>query len=88
MEKYDLEKRTEQFASDCRKLIRAIKKDIANIEDCKQLARASASVAANYIETNEAVGKKDRVFKARLCRRESKESKLFLTLLQTNNKDL
>lgn len=81
MGKYDLEERTARFAENCRRLIRSVEKDISNIEDCKQLARASASVAANYIEVNEAISKKDRVFKARLCRRESKESALFLGLI-------
>ena len=88
MAKYDLEDRTARFAENCRKLIRHLEKDISNVEDCKQLARASASVAANYIEVNEAISKRDRIFKARLCRRESKESKLFLTLIFTADSEL
>jgi four helix bundle protein len=88
MGNYDLKERTERFAVKCRNLIRALEKDTANEEDCKQLARASGSVAANYIELNEAVGKKDRIFKARLCMRESKESRLWLSLMHTCNKEL
>jgi len=34
-------------------------KSIANIEDGKQLIKASGSVGANYIEANESLGKKD-----------------------------
>jgi four helix bundle protein len=78
---YDLEERTEQFAKDCRVLVRALPKDIANVEDGKQLVRASGSVAANYIEANEAISKKDFAFRIKICRKESKESRLWLKLL-------
>jgi four helix bundle protein len=80
-EVYDLEERTRIFASECRVLIRKIPLDIANREDGKQLARASVSVAANYIEANEHLSKKDFVFRIRVCKKESKESKLWLNLL-------
>ncbi len=55
--------------------------DISNREDCRQLTRASGSVAANYIEANEHLSKKDFVFRIRVCKKESKESKLWLNLL-------
>lgn len=66
---YDLEQRTEIFANDCRKLIRKIPMDVANREDSKQLTRASGSVAANYIEANEHLSKKDFVFRIRVCKK-------------------
>jgi four helix bundle protein len=56
---YDLEVRTRQFAKDCSILVRGMAKDIPNVEDGKQLVRASGSVAANYIEANESLSKKD-----------------------------
>lgn len=56
--KYNLEERTQKFASDCRRFIKLIPKTTSNIEDCKQLARSSGSVAANYIEANESLSKK------------------------------
>jgi four helix bundle protein len=78
---YDLEERTYKFAIDCRKLIRKMPKTVTNVEDCKQLARSSGSVPANYIEANEALSQKDFVMRIKICRKESKESILWLRLL-------
>lgn len=88
MAQYDLEERTERFACDCRKLIKGIEKDIANVEDCKQLTRSSGSVAANYIEANEALSKKDFHYWIKISRKEVKESRLWLNLLRSNQKDI
>ena len=85
---YDLEERTYQFAADCRKLIKKVARTISNIEDCKQLARSSGSVPANYIEANEALSKKDFVMRIKICRKESKESVLWLRLLDIEDKDM
>jgi four helix bundle protein len=57
---------------------------IANIEDAKQFIRASGSIGANYIEANEAIGKKDFVMKIKICRREAKESRYWLRLLDVD----
>ena len=58
-----------------------------NIEDVKQLVRASGSVGANYIEANEALGKKDFVMRIKICRKEAKESRYFLRLLDLGDRD-
>jgi four helix bundle protein len=50
------------------------------MEDVKQFVRASGSIGANYIEANEAIGKKDFVIK--ICRREAKESRYWLRLIE------
>lgn len=60
---YDLEERTFIFARDCRLLIRKLDKTLSNIEDGKQLIKASGSVGANYIEANEKLGDKDFLFR-------------------------
>ena len=57
--KYDLEDRTLQFAKTIRTFCKKLTKTIANIEDIKQLVKASGSVGANYIEANESISKKD-----------------------------
>lgn len=88
MKENDLDARTEKFASDCRSLIRAVERDICNIEDCKQLARSSGSTAANCIEANEAFSKKDRKFRFKISRKEAKESRLWVTLIHTTNMEL
>lgn len=82
---YDLEERTFLFASNVRVLVRKMNKTLSNIEDSKQLIRASGSVAANYIEANESLSKKDFVYRIKICRKEVKESRLFLRLLDIND---
>lgn len=82
---YDLEQRTQQFAISVRKFIRLLPKDVSNIEDTKQLTRSSGSVAANYIEANESLSKKDYYFRVKVCRKEAKETKFWLTACNTNN---
>ncbi|MEN8225306.1 MAG: four helix bundle protein [Bacteroidota bacterium] len=47
--------------------------------------RASGSVAANYIEANESLSKKEFIYRIKLCRKESKEPILFLRLIDLNN---
>jgi four helix bundle protein len=77
----DLEERTAIFAENVRTFVRSLPRTISNIEDVKQLVRASGSVAANCIEANEALGDKDRVMRFRTCRKEAKECQLWLRLL-------
>lgn len=84
---YDLEDRTKRFAKDCRTLVRLLLKDIANREDGKQLVRSSGSIAANYIEANEALSKKDFVYRAKVCRKEAKECKLWLDLVSLTDQN-
>ncbi len=78
---YDLEERTFQFAKDCRVFVSTLLKTIGNIEDGKQLIRSSGSVHANYIEANEALSKKDFYYRAKVCRKEVKESRSWLGLV-------
>jgi four helix bundle protein len=54
---------------------------VSNTEDVRQLVRASGSVAANWIEANEALSKKDFIMRVKICRKEAKESRLFLRLV-------
>lgn len=77
----DLEERTASFAEATRAFVRTLPRTISNIEDVKQLVRASGSVAANCIEADEALGDKDRLMKFRICRKESKECQLWLRLV-------
>lgn len=84
IKQYDLEERTLEFAKRVRFFIKRLPKTISNIEDGKQLARASGSVGANYIEANEALSKKDFIMRAKISRKEAKESRYFLKLIDTN----
>src|SRR5215472_16681634 len=47
----------------------------------RQLVRASGSVAANWIEADEALSKKDFLMRVKICKKEAKESRLFLRLI-------
>jgi four helix bundle protein len=78
---YDLEDRTLKFAKNVRALVKKLRKTVGNIEDGKQLVRSSGSVGANYIEANEALSKKDFILRIKICRKESKESRYWLKLL-------
>ncbi len=81
---YDLEDRTFVYAKNCREFIKNLTKTIGNIEDGKQLMRSSGSVGANYIEANEALSKKDFVMRVKICRKEAKESRYWLRLVDLN----
>ena len=80
---YDLEDRTYAFARDVRGFMKTLKRTLANVEDGRQLIKASGSVGANYIEANEALSKKDFLMRIRICRKESKESRYWLRLMDT-----
>ena len=82
---YDLEDRTLAFAKKVRAFVKKLPKTLSNIEDIKQLTKASGSVGANYIEANEALSKKDFRLRIKICRKESKESRYWLRLIDTKD---
>ena len=83
---YGLEERTYIFAKDVRMFIKTLPYSIANAEDSKQLVKSSGSVGANYREANESLSKKDFVLRAKISRKEAKESSYWLRLiLETND---
>jgi four helix bundle protein len=78
---YDLEDRTFAFAKKIRAFVKPLPSTTGNIEDIKQLVRASGSVGANYIEANESLSKKDFLVRIKICRTEAKESRYWLLLM-------
>ena len=62
-----------------------IPKEFSNLDDCKQLIRSSGSIGANYIEANEALSKKDFIMRIKICRKESKESRYWLRLIEVSD---
>lgn len=78
---YDLEERTFQFAKRVRAFVKKLPRNVTNFEDGKQLINASGSVGANYIEANEALSKKDFIVRIKISRKESKESRYWLRLV-------
>jgi len=79
----ELEERTALFAEEVRAFVRTLPRTLSNVEDVKQLVRASGSVAANCIEADEALGNQDRLMHFRISRKEAKECQLWLRLLYT-----
>jgi four helix bundle protein len=53
----------------------------ANFEDTRQLIRSSGSVAANYLEAQEGLSRKDFFYRVKICRKEARESALWLRLI-------
>jgi four helix bundle protein len=79
--RYGLEERTFLFAKRVRTFVKRLPRTVCNIEDVKQLVKASGSVGANYIEANESLGKKDFRLRIKISRKEAKESVDWLRLL-------
>ena len=86
--RYDLEERTEKFARRAGEFVEGLPKTMTNLEYGKQLIKASGSVGANYIEANEALGKKDFAMRIKICRKEAKESGYWLRLVHCGDKEM
>ena len=56
----------------------------SNVEDTRQLIRSSGSVAANYIEAQEGLSRKDFFYRVKVCRKEARESGLWLRLIDVS----
>lgn len=79
--RYDLEDRTLNFTKRVIEFINRLPKTLTNIEISRQLVRAAGSVGANYIEANESLGKKDFMMRIKISRKEAKESRYWLKLV-------
>jgi len=78
---YDLEERTLQFARRVRLFVKSLPRTVGNFEDSKQVIRSSGSIEANYIEANESLSAKDRVMRMKIARKEAKETRYWLRLV-------
>ena len=83
--KFDLEERTLSFARRVREYVSQIPYSSNSIDDIRQVIRSSGSIGANYIEANESLGPKDFFMKIRTSRKETKESRQWITLTDTDN---
>ena len=82
---FDLEERTFQFAKNVVLFCNKLPKTISNREYITQVIKSSGSVGANYIEANEALSKKDFVYRIKISRKEAKESAYWLRLIKETN---
>ena len=78
---YDLEDRTFRFSKHIKNFLKTIPKNFINYEFAKQLIRTATSVGANYIEANESLSKKDFIMRVKICKKEAKETRYWLRLL-------
>ena len=85
---YDLSDRTLRFAKMVRNYVKNLPKTLSNIEDARQLIKASGSVGANYIEAEEALSRKDFIMRIKISRKEAKESRYWLELTETKEEQI
>ena len=78
---YDLEERTFEFAKAVRAFVKRLPRTVCNLENVKQVVRSSGSVGSNDIEANESLSKKDFRMRAKIARKEAKETRYWLRLL-------
>ncbi len=83
--RFDLEERTMKFTKRVIGFINGVLKNITNNEISKQLIRSSGSVGANYIEANEALSRKDFLMRVKISRKEAKESRYWLELIECDS---
>ena len=81
VKQYDLEDRSGVFAVAVRSFVKRLPQTVANREDARQFVRSSGAIGANYIEANECLGKRDCVMRMRIARKEAKETRHWLRLV-------
>lgn len=83
---YNLEESTLEFSRETINFTKSLPRTLANIEIIKQLIRTVGSVGANYIEANESLSKRDFVMRIKICKKEAKETRYWLRLIEVRNK--
>lgn len=81
LNKYDLEERTEKFGENIIKACKSIKQTSINSPIINQLIRSGTSIAANYMEANNASSRKDFTNKIFISKKEAQETKHWLRML-------
>ena len=83
--KYDLERRTTEFAKTIIRICKNLPRNPMNDRLTGQVVGSAGSVGANYREANDALGKKDFIQRLKIARREAKESHHWLELISEAN---
>ncbi len=78
----DLEERTFNFARDVRRFVGRLPRNNVLASDAVQLVRSSGSIGANYLEAQEAMSRKDFGMRIKISRKEAKETRYWLGLLE------
>lgn len=85
--KYDLEERTAKFALNTIDLMKKLPLNPINKRMIEQCVAAAGSVGANYCEATEAESRKDFIHKIGICKKEVKETRHWLNLLDHANSE-
>lgn len=83
--KFDLEERTKNFAKKIIRILKNIESSPINSRLMSQVIASAGSVGANYREANEALSKKDFIYRMRISRKECKETTFWLELILETN---
>jgi len=82
-QKYNLEKRTQEFGVGVIKCCKTVKYNSITDPIVRQLVRSSTSIGANYQEANGASSRKDFSHKISICKKEAKETHHWLIMLKS-----
>ncbi len=85
---FDLEERTAVFGEAVIRFAKTVPKNTVTLPLIDQFVRSGTSVAANYCEADDAVSKKDFKNKIGTCRKESRETKLWLRMIVSAEPEL
>jgi four helix bundle protein len=84
---YEIRERTFHFAVRVTKLVRQMPRTLDAVEISRQLIRSGTSVGANVEEAHGAESQRDFVHKMSIARKEARESRYWLRLIQTSITD-
>jgi four helix bundle protein len=85
---FDLEERTALFGEAVIHFAKTISKNCITTPLISQVVRSGTSVGANYCEADDAVSKKDFKNKIGTCRKEARETKLWLRMIAAAEPEL
>ena len=80
----DLRKRTCAFARDARAFVRKTPRTIASLGDCRYLVKTSGAIGSSYIDADDANSRQDFLRSIFDCRKQSRLSSHWLSLLEGN----
>ncbi|NTW26537.1 MAG: four helix bundle protein [Lentimicrobium sp.] len=83
MKVYDLGERTAVFGENIIKLCNSLPRTVVTTPLIYQLVKCGTSVGANYSEADNAESDRDFRHKIGICKKEAKESRFFLRMMQT-----
>ncbi len=85
---FDLEERTAVFGEAVIHFAKVVPRNSVTLPLIDQIVRSGTSVAANYCEADDAVSKRDFKNKIGTCRKESRETKLWLRMIAAAEPEL